>query len=76
MDTLIKYGVDNNLIFLSLFVLSIGGLSWLVKWILKTNDERETRYITTIEKLSDSLEVVKDVQTSVERIERKLEVRG
>jgi hypothetical protein len=76
VDTLIKYGVDNNLIFLSLFVLSIGGLSWLVKWILKTNDERETRYITTIEKLSDSLEVVKDVQTSVERIERKLEVRG
>lgn len=75
MEALIKYGIDNNLIFLSLFVLSIGGLIWLVKWILRTNDERETRYIVTIEKLSDSLEVVKDVQTSVERIERKLEVR-
>jgi len=75
MDSLIKYGIDNNIIFLSLFVLSIGGLAWLIKWILQTNDERETRYIATIDKLSDSLEVVKDVKTSVERIERKLEVR-
>lgn len=75
MDALIKYGIENNLIFLSLFVLSIGGLTWLVKWILRTNDERETRYIITIEKLSVSLEVVKEVQTSVERIERKLESR-
>ena len=75
MDALIKYGIENNLIFLSLFVLSIGGLIWLVKWILRTNDERETRYIITIEKLSVSLEVVKEVQTSVERIERKLESR-
>lgn len=76
MEKLIQYGIDNNAIFLSLFVLSIGGLAWLIKWILKTNDDRETRYITTIDKLSDSLEVVKDVKTSVERIERKLEVRG
>lgn len=76
MDRLIQYGIENNLIFLSLFVLSIGGLTWLVKWILKTNDERESRYIATIDKLSDSLEVVKDVKTSVERIERKLEVRN
>jgi len=75
VDALIKYGIENNLIFLSLFVLSIGGLIWLVKWILRTNDERETRYIITIEKLSVSLEVVKEVQTSVERIERKLESR-
>ena len=73
MESLIKYGVDNNVVFLSLFVLSIGGLAWLIKWILKTNDDRENRYITTIDKLSDSLEVVKDVKTSVERIERKLE---
>jgi len=76
LESLIKYGIDNNIIFLSLFVLSIGGLSWLIKWILQTNDEREGRYITTIEKLSDNLEVIKDVQTSVERIERKLEVRN
>ena len=76
MEKLIQYGIDNNAIFLSLFVLSIGGLAWLIKWILKTNDDRETRYITTIDKLSDSLEVVKDVKTSVERIERKLEVRN
>lgn len=73
MESLIKYGIDNNIIFLSLFVLSIGGLSWLIRWILRTNDDRENRYITTIDKLSDSLEVVKDVKTSVERIERKLE---
>jgi hypothetical protein len=76
VEKLIQYGIDNNAIFLSLFVLSIGGLAWLIKWILKTNDDRETRYITTIDKLSDSLEVVKDVKTSVERIERKLEVRN
>lgn len=75
MESLIKYGIDNNIIFLSLFVMSIGGLSWLIKWILHTNDEREGRYITTIEKLSVNLEVVKEVQTSVERIERKLESR-
>jgi len=75
LESLIKYGIDNNIIFLSLFVLSIGGLSWLIKWILQTNDEREGRYITTIEKLADNLEVIKDVQTSVERIERKLEAR-
>lgn len=75
MESLIKYGIDNNIIFLSLFVMSIGGLSWLIKWILHTNDEREGRYITTIEKLSDNLEVVNDVRTSVERIERKLESR-
>jgi len=75
VESLIKYGIDNNIIFLSLFVMSIGGLSWLIKWILHTNDEREGRYITTIEKLSDNLEVVNDVRTSVERIERKLESR-
>jgi len=75
LESLIKYGIDNNIIFLSLFVMSIGGLSWLIKWILHTNDEREGRYITTIEKLSDNLEVVNDVRTSVERIERKLESR-
>lgn len=75
MESLIQYGIDNDMVFLVLFVLSIGGLSWLIRWILKTNDDRESRYITTIEKLSDSLEVVKDVQHSVERIERKLEAK-
>jgi hypothetical protein len=73
MEALIKYGIDNNVIFLSLFVIAIGGLIWLVKWILKTNDERETRYIDTIKTLAEGLEIVKEVKATVERIERKFE---
>jgi hypothetical protein len=73
LNELVTYGVKNDMIFLVLFTLSVGGLSWLVKWILKTNDEREKRYISTIESLSLKLDIVKDIQKSVKHIEKRLE---
>lgn len=73
MENIMSYALDNDMIFLALFVLTVGGLVWLVRWILKTNDEREKRYISVIDEQAKHLSVVFDIKESVERIERRME---
>jgi len=73
MVDIMGYALNNDMIFLALFMLTVGGLVWLVRWILKTNDEREKRYIAVIDEQAKNLSVVFDIKESVERIERRME---
>ncbi|GAB6174514.1 hypothetical protein JCM15765_39920 [Paradesulfitobacterium aromaticivorans] len=73
MESVVTYALDNDMIFLALFILTVGGLVWLVRWILRTNDDREKRYITVIDEQAKNFSVVKEIKESVERIERRME---
>lgn len=47
-------------------VLLIGvgiGMWWLIRWILKTNNERESRYIQTIDRLAQVDVLRNDIAT-------------
>ena len=64
---MIEYAIQSGAgIFTVLFVV-------LLAWVLKTNNEREHRYINIIDKLSDSLTGdLKEVKGAVSRIESHL----
>ena len=48
----------------------------LLAWVLKTNNERENRYIATIDKLGERLAVVEKIQGDVGDIKDMLNRRG
>lgn len=54
----------SNVGFASLFV-------WLLFYVIKTNEKRETKYQDTIEKLSTSLGVVQEIKEDLEIIKNK-----
>ena len=52
-------------------VLLIGlatGTWWLIRWILKKNDERETRYIQTIDRLAQ----VEGIKTEISALRKEV----
>jgi len=62
------------MVFLVLFILSIGAMSYLVRWTLVTSKEREERYITTIEKLTgklDKLDIIELVLNDIKQVIRR-----
>ena len=74
MQELIKYGINKDMVFLVLFILSIGAMSYLVRWTLVTSKEREERYITTIEKLTgklDKLDIIELVLNDIKQVIRR-----
>ncbi len=48
----------------------------LLSWVLKTNNDRENRYISTIDKLGERLAVVERIQDDVVDIKDLLKGRG
>lgn len=71
-----KLFTTSDSVFLVLLVGLALGMWWLIRWILKTNNERESRYIDTIDRLaqvdglrSDIAELRKDVTEGNKRQE-------
>lgn len=54
----------SNVGFASLFV-------WLLFYVIKTNEKRETKYQDTIEKLSTNLGIVQEIKEDLEIIKNK-----
>lgn len=52
MDVVDKAFSVSDSIFLVLLIGLAIGMWWLIRWILKTNNERESRYIQTIDRLA------------------------
>jgi len=67
LEKVLEYAAQSGAgIFAVLFVA-------LLAWVLRTNDNREHRYINIIDKLSDSLAgELKDIKGAVSRIENYL----
>lgn len=65
--------------------IAVGGIFavlffFMLWYVLKTNDSRETRYLDTIDKnqdvidkLADKLDVVEDVQEDVEEVKKDIQ---
>ena len=47
----------------------------LLIWVLKTSGKREERLTILVEKLADKFDIMGDIKSGVDRIERKLEYR-
>ena len=54
----------SNVGFASLFV-------WLLFYVIKTNEKRETKYQDTIEKLSTNLGVVQEIKEDIDYLKNK-----
>lgn len=72
------FSVSDSIFLVLLIGLAIG-MWWIIRWILKTNNEREARYITTIDRLAqveglknDVAELRKEVRDSNEEQKRML----
>jgi len=59
---MIDWGLNKDMIFFVLFI-------FLFYWVLKKNDEREKRYINTIETLGKQLGIVEDIKLAIDRME-------
>ncbi|MDP4094887.1 MAG: BhlA/UviB family holin-like peptide, partial [Bacillota bacterium] len=67
MDEFLTLLLNNkDYIFLVLFV-------YMLFYVLKTNGEREKKYQTVIEQLTDHLGVIRNVSDKLDKIEDKLE---
>lgn len=64
MDSLIQAGLSQG--------LGYGLFVFLLVYVLKTSGEREKKYQDIIEKLTDNLDIVEDVQKDVEEIKNHL----
>ncbi|HDO7744328.1 BhlA/UviB family holin-like peptide [Enterococcus faecium] len=54
---------------ISFAVLFVG----LFIWVMQQNNAREKRYQSTIDKLTDALDDVEDIKSTVEKIHEKLQ---
>jgi cbb3-type cytochrome oxidase subunit 3 len=66
INAIFKIGIAQQMgVFFFLFIV-LGALFWmLIRSIMKQNNERENRYIATIDKLADSLTKVESIQLSI-----------
>lgn len=53
------------------FAVLFGFLLW---YVLKTNSEREVRYISTIDKLADKLNIIGEIKENVDSIKGDIQV--
>ncbi|MCM3632920.1 BhlA/UviB family holin-like peptide [Paenibacillus camelliae] len=77
VDKLFEVGVAQGLgIFFFLFI-AVGAAFWLQnKTIMKQNDNREARYIATIDKLAESFQEVASVNQNVAEMRKELSERN
>ena len=66
-DKVLNYAIETNsgifgVLFIALLIVTIG----FVRWVLKTNNEREQRYISTIDKLAEGIQQdVREIKTFI-----------
>lgn len=68
MEQLVSAALESQGLWAALFII-------LLAYVLKTTGDRESRLISALDKLSEQLEVVRDVKDGVDRIERKINSR-
>lgn len=66
----------NDSIFLVLLLGLAIGMWWLIRYVFKKNDDRESRYITVIETQAKALQSLDDLQTDVREIKYTLRKGG
>ncbi|MBU9724115.1 MULTISPECIES: BhlA/UviB family holin-like peptide [Bacillaceae] len=76
MDKLIDYAIQTNSgLFAVLFIVLLSITIGFVRWVIKTNNEREKRYIGVIDKQAEGLKMIdhihKDVKEMKEHLFRK-----
>lgn len=73
-DSIAEYAIKNQVgLWALLFIAMLGTTVTLVRWVLKTNNERETRYIGVIDTQAKALSNFKNMADDVADIKRWLE---
>jgi hypothetical protein len=74
MDTVIDYAVKSGAsLWAVVFIAFLGTAVVLVRWVLKTNNDRENRYITVIDNQAKALGNFTNMREDVADIKRWLE---
>lgn len=64
----------NELLGMDITQISYGALFvWLLYYVMKTNEKRESKYQDTIDSLSDKLNIVYNINEKIDRLEEKNE---
>lgn len=77
MEAVLAWAFETNQsLFTILFIALLGATIGFIKWVLKKNDERETRYINVIDTQAEALRNVDGMKNDISDIKTYLFRKG